>query len=53
MIYLEEIRADRFHCRKPLLVEDLPLQPQLDAATPAAAALETKLNNNDHPLWFN
>ena len=48
MIYLEVIRADRFLCRKPLLVEDLHLQPQLTDAAPAAAALETKLNNNNH-----
>ena len=47
MIYPEVIRADRFHCRNPLLVEDLRLQPQLVAATPTAIALETKLNNNN------
>ena len=45
MIYPEVIRADRFHCRNPLLAEDLRLQPQLVAA---AIALETKLNNNNH-----
>ena len=49
MIYPEVIRADRFHCRNPLLAKDLSLQPQLVAAAPTAAALETKLNN-DHPL---
>ena len=48
MIYPEVIRADRFHCRNPLLAKDLRLQPQLAAATSTAAALETKLNNNDH-----
>ena len=47
MIYPEVIRADRFHCRKPLLVEDFRL-PQLAAAALAAVALETKLNNNNH-----
>ena len=44
MIYPEVIRADRFRCRNPLLAEGLCLQPQLVAA----AALETKLNNNNH-----
>ena len=44
MIYPEVIRADRFHCQNPLLAEDLRLQPQLVAATPAAATLEIKLN---------
>ena len=48
MIYHEVIREDRFRWRNPLLAEDLRLQPQLAAATPAAAALETKLNNNNH-----
>ena len=48
MIYLEVIMVDRFHCRNPLLAEDLCPQPQLVAATPAAAALETKLNNNNY-----
>ena len=47
MIYPEVISADRFRCLNPLLAEDLCLQPQLVAATPAAAALETKLNNNN------
>ena len=50
MIYPEVLRADRFQCRNPLLVEDLRHQPQLVAASPAtpiAAALETKLNNNN------
>ena len=46
MIYLEVIRVDRFHCRNPLLAEDLRLQPQLAATVLAAAALETKLNNS-------
>ena len=50
MIYPEVIRADRFYCRNPFLVKDLHLQPQLAAAAPVAVALETKLNNNDHPL---
>ena len=48
MIYPEVIRADNFHYRNPLLAEDLRLQPQLVVAAPAAAALETKLNNNNH-----
>ena len=48
MIYPQVIRADRFHYRNPLLVEDLRLQPQLATAAPAAAALETKLDNNNH-----
>ena len=48
MIYPEVIRVDIFHCRNPLLAEDLHLQPQLVAATPVTAALETKLNNNNH-----
>ena len=48
MIYLEVIREDRFHCRNPLLAKDLRLQPQLATAALAAAALETKLNNNNH-----
>ena len=48
MIYPKVIRADRFHCRKHLLAEDLRLQPQLAAAAPAATALETKINNNNH-----
>ena len=48
MIYHEVIREDRFHWRNPLLAEDLCLQPQLVAATPTVAALETKLNNNNH-----
>ena len=54
MIYPEVIRVDRFHCRNPLLAEDLRLQPQLVAAAAAVAALETKLNKNNHgcPLWF-
>ena len=52
MIYPEVIRADRFRCRNPLLAEDLRLQPQLAAATPAVAALETKLNNNNHGCPF-
>ena len=47
MIYPEVIRADIFHYRNPLLVEDLRLQPQLVAAAPIVAALETKLNNNN------
>ena len=38
------IRADRFHCRKHLLAEDLRLQPQLVVAPPTTVALETKLN---------
>ena len=50
MIYPKVIRADRIHCRNPLLAGDLRLQPQLAAATSTAAALETKLNNNDHTL---
>ena len=55
MIYPEVIRADRFRCRNPLLAEDLRLQPQLVAATPVVAALETKHNNNNHGylLWSN
>ena len=52
MIYPEVIRADRFHCRNPLLAKDLRLQPQLAAATPVVAALETKLNNNNHRYPF-
>ena len=52
MIYPEVIRADRFHYRNPLLVEDLRLQSQLAAATPAAAALETHLDNNNHGCPF-
>ena len=48
MIYSEVIRADRIHCRNSLLAEDLRLQPQLAVAAPAAVALETKLNNNNH-----
>ena len=50
MIHPEVIRADRFHCRNPLLAEDLRLQHQLVAA----AALETKLNNNNQrkSFWF-
>ena len=44
MIYPEVIREDRFRCRNRLLAEDLCLQPQ----PVAAAALETKLNNNNH-----
>ena len=48
MIYPEVIRADRFRCRNPLLAEDLCLQPQLVATAPVVAALETKLNNNNH-----
>ena len=48
MIYPGVIRADRFHCRNPLVAEDLRFQPQLTAAAPAVAALETKLNNNNH-----
>ena len=47
MIYLELIREDIFHCRNPLLAEDLRLQPQVATAAPAAA-LETKFNNNNH-----
>ena len=47
MIYPEAIRADRFHYWNLSLAEDLRLQLQLIAATPAAAALETKLNNNN------
>ena len=47
MIYPEVIRANRFRRRNPLLVEDLRLQPQL-----VAAALETKLNNNNHGWPF-
>ena len=50
MIYTEVIRANRFHCKKHLLAKDLHLQPQLAVATPVAAALETKLNNNDYIL---
>ena len=55
MIYPEVIRADRFRCRNLLLAEDLRLQPQLVATAPAATALETKLNNNNHGylLWSN
>ena len=45
MIYHEVIREDRFRWRNPLLAEDL--QPQVVVAAPAAA-LETKLNNNNH-----
>ena len=45
------IREDRFHCRNPLLAEDLRLQPQLVAAL-VAATLETKLNNNNHRRSF-
>ena len=52
MVYPEVIRADRFHCRNPLLAEDLRLQLQLAAAAPVAAALETKLNNNNHGYPF-
>ena len=52
MIYLEVIRADNFHCRNHLLDEDLHLQPQLVATAPAATALETKLNNNNHGYLF-
>ena len=48
MIYPEVIRANRFCCRNPLLAEDLRLQLQLVVAAPAVAALETKLNNNNH-----
>ena len=48
MIYPKVIRADRFHCRNPLIVEDLRPQPQLAAATPTTTALETKFNNNNH-----
>ena len=48
MIYPEVVRADNFHCRNHLLAEDLHLQPQLVVAAPAAATLETKLNNNNH-----
>ena len=48
MIYLEVIRADRFRCRNPLLAEDFRLQPQLVAVAAAAAALETKINNNNY-----
>ena len=47
MIYPKVIRADRFHCQNPLFTEDLRLQPQVVAAAPAAA-LETKINNNNH-----
>ena len=52
MIYPKVIRADGFHCRKHLLVEDLRLQPQLAVATPAAIAIEIKLNNNNHGYLF-
>ena len=52
MIYPEVIRADRFRCRNPLFAEDLRLQPQLVAVAPTAAALETKLNNNNHGYPF-
>ena len=48
MIYPEVIREDRFRCRNPLLAKDFRLQPQLVVAALAAAALETKLNNNNH-----
>ena len=48
MIYPKVIREDRFRCQNPLLAEDLCLQPQLVAVAPAAAALETKLNNNNY-----
>ena len=48
MIYPELIMEDRFHCRNPLLAEDLHLQPQLVAATPIVAPIETKINNNNH-----
>ena len=41
MIYPEVIRADRFHCQKHLLAEDLRLQPQLAIAAPGASSLET------------
>ena len=47
MIYPEVIRVDSFHCRNPLLAEDLHLQPQLVVAALVATALETKLNNNN------
>ena len=52
MIYQEVIMLDIFHWRNPLLAEDLHIQPQLSAATPATAALETKLNNNNHGCPF-
>ena len=48
MIYPEVIKENRFHCQNPFLAEDLRLQPQVVAAAPTAAALETKLNNNNH-----
>ena len=48
MMNTEVIKADRFRCQNPLLAEDLRLQPQLVVAALAAAALETKLNNNNH-----
>ena len=55
MIYLEVIRADIFHCRNPLLAEDLRLHPQLVVAALVTATLETKLNNNNHGylIWSN
>ena len=48
MIYHEVIREDIFRWRNPLLAEDLCLQPQLVVV----AALETKLNNNNHRYPF-
>ena len=53
MIYPEVIRADRFRCRKHLLVEDFHLQPQLATAATVAAALKTKIkDNNNHGCPF-
>ena len=53
MIYPEVIREDRFCCRKHLLAEDFRLQPQLVVAAIAAAALKTKLkDNNNHGCPF-